>query len=249
LFNTPVCHSRTALAEFLRQRYADDAGLSAAWGGAATLAGAAEGAWTAPLNVQAQQDLVDFSGVMVEKFFNGLTGACRQVDPNHLNLGIRYYTVPPAWALAGMRTFDVFSMNCYRKRLPEGEMAQISALLNLPILVGEWHFGALDAGLPASGIGHVPDQAARGKAYRVYVEDAAAKPWCVGVHFFTLYDESAIGRFDGENYNIGFLDVCNRPYEALCRAARATHRRMYRVAAGESQPYDQEPEYLPMLFL
>ena len=41
--------------------------------------------------------------------------ACRRVDPNHLNLGIRYYTVPPAWALDGMRHFDVFSMNCYKQ--------------------------------------------------------------------------------------------------------------------------------------
>jgi hypothetical protein len=249
LFNTTSCYSRTALAEFLRQRYSDDAGLSAAWEMPVRLAEVAQGAWNAVLGTQAQQDLADFSSVMVETFFRGLTEACRKVDPNHLNLGIRYYTVPPEWALAGMRTFDVFSMNCYRKRLPAQEMARISALLNMPILIGEWHFGALDVGLPASGIGHVPDQTGRGKAYRVYVEDAAAQPWCVGVHFFTLYDESAIGRYDGENYNIGFLDVCNQPYEPLCRAARATHRRMYRVAAGELRPYDQEPDYLPMLFL
>ena len=104
-------------------------------------------------------------------------------------------------------------------------------------------------GLPASGLGHVRDQQARGKAYRVYVEDAAAKPWCVGVHYFTLYDESAMGRHDGENYNIGFLDVCNRPYEPLAGAARASHERLYRVAAGELRPYDEAPEYLPKLFL
>ena len=41
----------------------------------------------------------------------------------------------------------------------------------------------------------------------------------MGVHYFTLYDESALGRFDGENWNIGFLDVCNRPYEPLAAAA------------------------------
>ncbi|MER3439727.1 MAG: hypothetical protein C4346_20225 [Chloroflexota bacterium] len=122
------------------------------------------------------------------------------------------------------------------------------ALLDRPILVGEFHFGALDVGLPASGIGRVRDQAARGQAFRVYVEDAAAKPWCVGVHWFQLYDQSALGRFDGENYNIGFLDVCNRPYAPLAVAARATHERLYQVALGEVEPYNDAPEYLLGLF-
>ena len=92
-------------------------------------------------------------------------------------------------------------------------------------------------------------QADRGRAYRVYLEQAAAQPWCVGVHYFTLYDQSALGRPDGENYNIGFLDVCNRPYEPLIRAARASHDRLYAVAAGGLEPFDDAPDYLPRLFL
>ena len=104
-------------------------------------------------------------------------------------------------------------------------------------------------GLPASGIDHVRAQASRAQAFRIYTEDAAVKPWCVGVHYFTLYDQSAIGRFDGENYNIGFVDVCNRPYAPLADAARASHERLYQVATGQIAPYDDEPEYLPLLFL
>jgi hypothetical protein len=114
--------------------------------------------------------------------------------------------------------------------------------------IGEWHFGALDAGLPASGIGHVRDQAGRGQAYRGYLEDAAAKPWCIGAHWFTLYDESALGRFDGENGNIGFLDVCNRAYEPLAEAARLSHARLYDLARGRVEPCRDEPERLPLLF-
>jgi len=80
-------------------------------------------------------------------------------------------------------------------------------------------------------------------------EDAAAKPWCVGVHYFTLYDQSALGRFDGENYNIGFVDTCHRPYEPLVEAARESHERLYRLASGEAEPFADAPEYLPKLFL
>jgi hypothetical protein len=77
------------------------------------------------------------------------------------------------------------------------------------------------------------------------MEDAAANPNCVGAHWFTLYDQSAIGRFDGENYNIGFLDICNQPYKELCEAGITTHERIYEVAAGELEPFDDAPEYLP----
>jgi hypothetical protein len=249
LFNTPACYTRRALADFLRDRYESDRALAAAWGIETTFDAVAGGPWAARLGETAQADLADFSAIMVERYFGGLSAACREVDPNHLNLGIRYYKVPPAWCLQGMRSFDVFSMNCYKRRLPAEDMALVNQMLDRPIMIGEWHFGALDVGLPASGIGHVPDQAARGQAYRVYLEDAAAKPWCVGVHYFTLYDQSALGRFDGECYNIGFFDVCNRPYAPLAEAARASHERLYALATGKVAPYDDAPEYLPLLFL
>jgi len=83
-----------------------------------------------------------------------------------------------------MGDFDVLSMSCYRERVQAEEMARISTMFDRPILIGEWHFDALDVGLPASGIGHVPDQESRGKAHRVYLEDAVAQPWCLGVHHF-----------------------------------------------------------------
>jgi hypothetical protein len=238
-----------ALRDFLRARYGDDAALSAAWGLKTTLGAVAEGAWSEALGAAAQADLAAFSTLMVDRFWGELSAACRAVDPDHLNLGVRYHTVPPSWAVAGMRSFDVFSVNGYTERVRSAELAPLSAQLGRPVLVGEWHFGALDVGLPASGIGHVRDQAERGQAFRIYTEDAAAQPWCVGVHYFTLYDESALGRFDGENWNIGFLDVCNRPYEPLAAAARASHERLYQVASGEVAPYDDAPEYLPKLFL
>ncbi|MFB3880815.1 MAG: hypothetical protein ACE149_06100 [Armatimonadota bacterium] len=247
LFNTPSCHTRRALADHLKAKHSGDAALSAAWGMDVKLADIAEGEWTARLTPAALADLEAFSTVMVERLFTGLSDACKRVDPEHLNLGARYYTVPPKWALLGMNCFDVFSVNGYTQRI-RPELEELSAYVQRPVMIGEWHFGALDVGLPASGIGHVRDQKARGQAYRVYLEDAASKPWCVGVHWFTLYDESALGRFDGENWNIGFLDVCNRPYEEIGAAARASHERLYEVAQGNVKPYDDAPDYLPLLF-
>jgi len=248
LFNKPQCASRTRLAEFLKQKYQSDSKLKKAWGIPVSFNEIASGSWSRILPAPALADLEAFSTVMADKYFSTLSSACRKVDPNHLNLGMRWAGLPPAWTLPAMKTFDVFSMNCYRERVPSEVTQQVQTAISKPTIIGEWHFGALDVGLPSSGIGHLHNQADRAKAYRVYLEDAAANPNCVGAHWFTLYDESAIGRFDGENYNIGFLDVCNRPYEELSAAAIRSHESMYEIAAGQVKPFDDVPEYLPNLY-
>lgn len=241
-------HGRAALIDWIGHRYATNAALAASWQMPDVSLESLDQPWTRPLSQRARRDLEQFSTLMVDRLFSTLTRACRSVDPNHLNLGARYYTIPPTWAQRGMTSFDVFSVNQYRKTI-DPALGDLSDKIGAPVLVGEWHFGALDAGLPATGIGHVPTQADRGRAYRVYLENAAAQPWCVGAHWFTLYDQSAIGRFDGENYNIGLLDVCNRAYDDLCDAARASHERMYDIAAGKVDPLDDAPEHRPMLFM
>ncbi len=253
IFTTDGGATRRALAEHLRGKYADEAALRAAWDTPVTFDRLAAGRWSpgdadARLNGVARDDLRAFSTVMVDKLFRTLGAACKKVDPNHLNLGARYHTVPPQWVLEGMKSFDVFGVNGYGERVDAERLAAASETVGKPVMIGEFHFGALDAGLPAPGLVHVRDQADRGRAYRAYVEHAAAQSWCVGAHYFQLYDQSALGRFDGETYNIGFLDVCNRPYDDLVAAARASHERLYRVADGKEKPYDDAPEYLPKLF-
>lgn len=248
LFNAPQCKTREELTKFLQMKYSDEEALSDSWKMPVKFAMISNGKWRQPFTREALVDLEAFSAIMVERYFTTLSNACRQVDPNHLNLGIRYAGVPPKWAVEGMKSFDVFSMNCYKEKVPIDQTNEIHQLLSKPILIGEWHFGALDVGLPSSGIGHVHTQKDRGKAYRVYVEDAAANPNCIGTHWFTLYDQSALGRFDGENYNIGFLDICHKPHKEICDAAIKSHSAIYAIADGQVEPYKDAPEYLPKLF-
>lgn len=248
LYNTQTCHTRSALRAFLQQKYRASSALAEAWGMQVSLDAIKAGRWRQHMSAAALKDLEAFSVQMSEKYFTILSQACKAVDKNHLNLGMRWAGLPPTWAVQGMKSFDVFSINCYREKVPRDQTQQIHELLGMPVMVGEWHFGALDVGLPSSGIGHLRNQAERAQAYRVYIEDAAANTYCVGAHWFTLYDESALGRFDGENYNIGFLDVCNRPYDDLCAAAQTSHRRLYNIAAGHTPPFETALEYLPKLF-
>jgi hypothetical protein len=249
LYNSDESATRNQLLAFLKEKYPSAEKLAESWKMAVDFAAIAKGKWKGDFSPEALADLEAFSEIMVEKYFGTLSQSCKAVDPNHLNLGIRYQGVPPKWAVNGMKSFDVFSMNNYREKVPFEVTKEINELLEMPVIIGEWHFGALDVGLPASGIGHVRTQADRGKAYRVYFEDAAANPNCIGVHWFVLYDQSAIGRFDGENYNIGFLDICHQPHQPLCEAAIRSHEALYEIAAGTVPPYADAPEYLPKLFL
>ncbi|MDZ7638088.1 MAG: hypothetical protein U5J83_07535 [Bryobacterales bacterium] len=249
MYQAADCASRKELARTLGRKYADASTLSSAWGVETSFEEVASGQWRKPLPPGALKDLEEFSTRMVEHYFRTLSEACKRVDSNHLNLGMRWAGVPPSWALAGMKYFDVYSINNYREQVPRETTEEIQRLLNMPTIIGEWHFGALDVGLPASGIGHVRTQRDRGRAYRWYIEDAMANPNCVGAHWFTLYDQSAIGRYDGENYNIGFLDVCHRTYEEIGQAATASHEQMYALGGGTARPFADPPEYLPKLFI
>ena len=46
---------------------------------------------------------------------------------------------------------------------------------------------------------------------------------------------------DGENYNIGLVDVTDRPYPALIEAMQTTHRRLQSVHEGKTAPFNQKP--------
>jgi hypothetical protein len=47
---------------------------------------------------------------------------------------------------------------------------------------------------------------------------------------------------DGENYNIGFVDVTDRPYAELVDGAKATHARLFEVHSGKSAPFSERPK-------
>jgi len=244
--NLPGAASQRAFADFLKEKYGDESALSRAWGGDISFREVAEADQTGCPSAMARPDLEAFSTVLVRRYYDTLNRACREAAPHHLNLGARVSRAPKGRVVAGISGFDVFSFNCYKPE-PDPRMQEICARLKVPSLIGEWHYGSLDSGLPAPGIGHVATQADRGRAYRYYVETAATLDWCVGVHWFTLYDQSALGRGDGENYNIGFIDVCHRLYVPLVEAARRSHEQLYRVASGEVAPFDEAPPIEPRL--
>ena len=195
----------------------------------------------------AREDLREFSAVLTERYMRIPAEACRAVDPNHMILGMRWAWISDPLLVSGWDAFDVFSINCYAVD-PTAALQNVRDLgVDLPVMIGEFHFGALDAGLPATGLEAVPNQEERGKAYRYYCERVAAHPSGVGCHWFQCYDQFALGRFDGENYNIGLFDITLRPHEAMRRAALRTAEEIYQVMEGSREPVPERPVSLPMI--
>lgn len=195
----------------------------------------------------AREDLRAFSAKLIRAYTQIPADACRKVDPHHMILGMRWAWISDPVLASGWECFDVFSINCYAVD-PTSAIERVAELgVDLPVMIGEFHFGALDSGLTATGLEAVATQAERGKAYRCYCEHAAEHPMCVGCHYFQCYDQFALGRFDGENYNIGLFDVCLQPYHDMADAVKGCSARIHAVHAGEIQPCKERPASLPMI--
>jgi hypothetical protein len=194
--------------------------------------------WLAASDTEARRK--EFVAEAFDRYVEITSEAVRRHDPNHLDLGMRSGGRPTAAEIRAARHFDVYSVNVYDYEVPDARVRQISELTGKPILVGEFHFGTPGRGLAASLV-QVRDQAERGRAYRYYVENAFAMPEMVGTHYFQWADQPSTGRFDGESYNIGLVDVTDRPYPDLVRALQETHRRVQGLHSGELQPFRERP--------
>ena len=69
----------------------------------------------------------------------------------------------------------------------------------------------------------------------------------MGAHWFQYNDQFCLGRFDGENYQIGMTDICMQPERELMEAARQTAEVLYAVKNGEKPAYEQTLVSIPMI--
>ncbi len=172
-----------------------------------------------------------------EKYYRLVSAAGREMMPNKLYFGSRldYHDWPdvPEYRKEIVRIAakycDVVSFNFYKFTLDDVAMPDGS---DKPLIIGEFHMGALDRGKFHTGLRSVFNQNQRAEAYRYYVTSALRNPAVVGAHWFQLFDESTTGRGDGENYQIGFLDICDTPYAETVAAARDIGYRIYAIRSG-----------------
>lgn len=229
-------HTAAAAVEWLRDRHPSPGQLGAAWGRSPYASWEAllrEGPPDPRTGTETlRQDAAEFGGQILGRFYAACRAAVQVEDPGRLLLGARFYSAEmPEPYLRAAAAFDVVSFNCYTRVPPAETLARLHRLTARPALIGEFHFGCCGRGMSGALI-TVPDDAARGEAYAAFVRAAASDPNLVGAHWFQWVDEPVSGRFDGEDYNIGLVDVTDLAYPGLTLAATRAHAEIHRWRFG-----------------
>jgi len=223
--------AKQALMNYLKKKYKTISALNSTWKTNIS-------SWNDILENRAiptkiDEDLMAFSEVVANQYFSTIQQTLQQVAPAKLYLGCRfdfhYYPnedTTGAWIvqIAG-KYCDVVSFNRYRYAASD----LIAGNVDKPIIIGEWHMGATDRGMLHFSLRYADDQKNRAEMYEYYIESCLKNPYIVGAHWFQYVDEPTLGRFDGENYNTGFLDVCDNPYPEMIEASRKAGNYIYKV--------------------
>lgn len=180
-------------------------------------------------------DCAEFLRAFADRYYRTVSGEIRRVAPKRLYLGTRFCNSRVnrvVWQVAS-EYCDVLSENWYAHH-PNLEVPP--GIRDRPLLIGEFHFGALDRGNLLSGVVPTANQADRAAAYVRYMREAIASPRIVGAHWFIYRDQPLTGRpRDGEAYQAGFVDVADRPYPEMVKASRAIAADLYRIRTSFTQ--------------
>lgn len=169
-----------------------------------------------------------------ELYYKIVAEEMERAAPHKLYLGSRFhdhnnpYGAKPFLMRAAARYCDVVGINRYRYSPADLEMLEG---VDVPVIIGEFHFGALDRGMLHTGLRGVVNQEQRGRLYAHYVTEALKHPNIVGTHYFQYREQLVTGRFDGENYQIGLVDIADSPYQTVIEAARRVGEQLYQIRA------------------
>lgn len=186
---------------------------------------------TKPIPKAAGKDIEPFYLDFTTAFFSRCKKALNAELPNKLYLGCRTHRGPNVLGRGAAGHVDAFSVNVYDSRVRSW---QVPGDVDIPILAGEFHFGAVDRGVPSPGLSGSWNQRQRGLSFACYLASALADPRFVGVHWFQWIDQSAAGRSDRENHQCGFVDVAGRAYPEFTSIVSRVTEGMYRARLNQS---------------
>ena len=222
----PTQKAKMVFVDELKAGYDGIAALNTAWGTAHVSWDALLKSTDAPDEVKARNDLRRFYARTALTYFQTIREEVKRIAPNQLYLGCRFSNKNDIAVRAAARVCDVVSVNRYRYSVAEDSLPQG---VDVPMIIGEFHFGALDRGMFHTGLRKARDQEHRAELYAEYLRGALQHPQYVGAHWFIYKDQAATGRGDGENYQIGFVDGCDTPYPEIIAKSREVAATMYEL--------------------
>lgn len=217
----------------LKRKYGGIAKLNQVWGSSYADWNALIAATQRP-GSGANADLTEFTLVIADAYFKNIREEFKAAAPNKLYMGCRFAGRGPEFAIRiAAKHCDIVSFNIYARSLDNIQL--LPADVDKPIMIGEFHFGALDRGLFHPGLIKLENQEERGRVYVQYVTSALKHPQVVGVHWHQFGDQATTGRFDGENFQVGFVDCCDNPYPETIAGIREVGYRLYEIRNKERE--------------
>ncbi len=216
--------AKSVFIEVLKAKYKTIDRLNDTWGTDYATWDALLQSQQEPNKDKAWVDLTDFYTKTAETYFGIIREELKKVAPNQLYMGCRFAWVNDRSARAAAKFCDIVSYNRYRYSVEDLHMPDG---IDKPIIIGEFHFGALDRGMFHTGLRKTANQQDRAVKYKSYVQGALRNPYIVGTHWFQYKDQPTTGRGDGENYQIGFVDICDTPYPETIQACHEVGYSLY----------------------
>lgn len=223
--------TKAEFTRLMKDKYKDISALNAVWGKNIPDWISFDAGINSDINNEQQiQDYGLLLGAYAEQYFKTVHDAVARHLPNHLYLGSRF----PDWGMpievvkAAAKYADVVSYNSYKEGLRKDKWEFLKEI-DKPSIIGEFHMGAAsDTGLYHPGLIHAADQEDRAKMFEDYMQSVIDNPYFVGAHWFQYMDSPITGRaHDGENYNVGFVNVTDTPYPQMVEAAKSVNSKIY----------------------
>ncbi|WP_305767230.1 Ig-like domain-containing protein [Candidatus Epulonipiscium viviparus] len=209
----------------LEDKYGSISALNSAWGSNLSSFAELGKPYTGKI---AAEDASMVVSQLADQYYKTVDSVIAELLPGTMYLGSRNteWGTPIEVIHSAIKYVDVLSFNNYNVDVHRENFKFEE--YDMPMIIGEFGFGASDAGHFSATGTSLPSQQARGDAYINYVESALKSGKFIGTHWFQYYDEPILGRsWDGENFNAGFIDVTDQPYPELVDAARYIYDTMY----------------------
>jgi hypothetical protein len=170
-----------------------------------------------------RDDMGIFVRALARRYFQTIRNALKKYDPKPSIFGKSVCLVYAGKCGSLRGILRRLKLQIYRPRDRTCAMA-----VGKPVIIGEFHMGAVDRGMFHSGLVSAPNQSARATSFVNYVRSVLDNPVFVGCHYFKYNDEPLTGRpLDGENYSIGFTTVVDGLYSEMIEGAKTVSAEMY----------------------
>jgi hypothetical protein len=185
-----------------------------------------------------------FLGMAAERYYQLTRQVVRKYDRRGLLMGDRYQSFYYPEVVRAAASLDVVSTNL-NAYWSDGTVTRfyldtMYKLTGRPIMIGEFYMCATENRSgnlnDASGFPVVATQEERARGFRTTLSMLLRTPFVIGADWFQYYDEPTHGREDGENYNMGLVDINNRPYEEITAAAAGLDYAGLRAAGLPRRP-------------